>query len=144
MHPVFTFSVDARVPSRIVRANEFGETLRRHMGEEWTQEKFGDAVARAEGRPQPYSQQNVWRWLDGRSVPDHRQVVAMEKVLRLRPGTLTRLLGSLPLESRSITTVEDAISADTDLSPVAKEHLLAQYRWWKQRELRATRQRKRQ
>ena len=111
----------------------FGEALRRQLAGR-SQREFGDQVARAEGRVDgrgkhlPYSQQQVSFWLQGDNEPNPAQAVAIEKALRLRPGTLTRLLGFLPLDARSAKSTLDAIRSDPDLSPDMREVVIASYR----------------
>ncbi len=81
---------------------EFGDALRRQI-EGRSQREFGDKVARAEGRVDangthlPYSQQQVSFWLSGQQEPNPRQAFAIERALGLRPGSLSHLLGYVPV-----------------------------------------------
>jgi hypothetical protein len=78
------------------------------------QGQFGGEVAKQEGRSQHYSQQQVSNWVQG-NEPNPRQAIAIEKALGVRPGTLTRLLGYLPLDARTTKTVNEAVAADPSL-----------------------------
>lgn len=88
---------------------------------------FGYAVAKAEGRKDSYSQSQVSDWVNG-IEPLPSQVMAIERALELRPGTLTRLLGYLPIDAKPPRSFEDVISSDPKLGLQARAGLRALYR----------------
>lgn len=92
-----------------------------------SQSWLGAEVARLEGRAEPYSQSAVNLWLSGKSELSPTQVFALERVLQLRPGSLSRRLGYLPVTARSFTSVRDAVEHDPGLGPVGRRVLLAAY-----------------
>lgn len=67
----------------------------------------------------------VSRWEAGEPISHPAQVFALEAVLELEGGTLSRLVGFLPVTAVDAITIEDAISADTELSREAKRTLRA-------------------
>lgn len=85
-------------------------------------------VAREMGRDEPYSQATVSDWISGRRGMAPEQVFAIERVLELEPGALSRLLGYLPADAVATVTVEDAIRADPTLSSQHRDAVLALYR----------------
>lgn len=89
---------------------------------------LGAEVARATGAASPISGSAVSQWISGKTEPAPDRVFAAEKILKLRPGTLSRLLGYLPASAKDVVTVEDALDADTALSPTARGILRASYR----------------
>lgn len=92
-----------------------------------TQNEFAQRVSDEEGRTPPWSQPQVDAWRKGRSLTTGR-VFAIERALELPPGTLAKIAGFAPLEgSTEIRTVEEAIAADTALSPPARRMLMALY-----------------
>lgn len=108
---------------------------------DWTPEQakaFGDALSdlldtRRVKRPAlaealDVSPELVRQWQTGQSEPPRTKVFAIEKHFRLRPGALSRTLGYLPLEARSVRSVVEAIDTDTALSEVAKAGLRDAYR----------------
>lgn len=88
--------------------------------------EFAHRVAEVSG--ESVSEAAVSLWLLGRSEPSRQKVFAMEQVLEVRPGTLSRLLGYLPVGARTLATADEAIRADPNLSRTAKRVLLAAYR----------------
>lgn len=66
----------------------------------------------------------VYNWRDGKREPERSQVFAIETALGLPAGSLSHLLGYLPVGAYS---VEQAITSDPDLSASAKRALLAAY-----------------
>lgn len=104
---------------------KFGTAVKRQLGDR-SQRYFGDLVARTEGRSKAYSQQVVSSWLQGKE-PNPRQAVAIEEVLGVEPGTLTRILGFVSADSRPIITPAEAIAADVTIGPEAKAILTAGY-----------------
>lgn len=70
----------------------------------------------------------VRQWLTGATEPGRTKVFAIERHFELRPGALSRTLGYLPLEARSVQSVEAAIDADPSLSETSKAGLRQAYR----------------
>ena len=68
---------------------------------------------------------SVNRWIAGKVEPSRPKVLAIEAVLQLEPGTLSRHLGWLPVGAEPVPTVEAAILADPDLTAGQKNILLA-------------------
>jgi hypothetical protein len=91
------------------------------------QVEFGVDVATAEGRPEPYSQQQVSTWRNGKE-PSPRQAIAIERALGCRPGTLTRLLGYLPVDAKPTRTFDDVINTDPGLDDRARQALRQMHR----------------
>jgi transcriptional regulator with XRE-family HTH domain len=89
---------------------------------------FGADVARAMGAKNPFTPSAVSQWVNGTVEPARPKVFAMEKVLKLRPGSLSRLLGYLPVTARASVSVLEAIDADPSLSETQKGMLRAAYR----------------
>jgi transcriptional regulator with XRE-family HTH domain len=76
-------------------------------------------------------------WLNSDSLtikPDN--VFAIERALELAPGSLSRLLGYLPVDAAPAVTPEEAIVADATLSDDARELLLGALRAARQFERR--------
>lgn len=67
----------------------------------------------------------VRKWITGEREPSRPKVLAIEAVLELEPGTLSRHLGWLPVGAEPVPTVEAAILADPDLTAGQKNILLA-------------------
>jgi transcriptional regulator with XRE-family HTH domain len=81
-----------------------------------SQRELGAAVGHDEGGD-AYPQQTVADWLNGRvSIPPAR-VFAIERAFRLRPGTLSKLDGYVPVGEVPTMTPEEAIEADPTISP---------------------------
>lgn len=82
-----------------------------------SQREFAIEVARFEG-VEPYTQQTIAGWLAGvkRAQFTPRRVFAIEKALKLRPGTLSKIEGYIPADSTVVVTVEEALEADPDIS----------------------------
>lgn len=85
------------------------------------------AVARAVGR----TASAVWQWEEGRGAPDAPTVAELERLLRLEPNSLARLLGYVPLSAGGdgVTSVVDAVNADPRLDEEGRELLTSVYRW---------------
>lgn len=79
------------------------------------QQQFGVEVAKRMGG-ETMSQSSVSNWLAGRQIPGPDVVFAMEKLLAVPPGALSRHLGYLPLAAVEVRTVAEAIAADPDLT----------------------------
>lgn len=75
----------------------------------------------------PISQASVSQWASGEHEPKRAVVFMMEVTLNLRPGTLSQLLGYLPLTARSTRSVAEAVAADTALTKKDRSVLLAVY-----------------
>lgn len=70
---------------------------------------------------------SISQYLAAEIEPGRRIVWAMERVFTMKPGTLSRLLGYLPVDARSIRTVREAIDADPKLGRRDRETLKAMY-----------------
>jgi transcriptional regulator with XRE-family HTH domain len=73
----------------------------------------------------------VSQWEVGRSLPIPATVPNLERALELEPGTLSRLLGYLPITSRDDKITLDVIEAirrDDRLGEQGRELLIAMYR----------------
>jgi transcriptional regulator with XRE-family HTH domain len=111
-----------KTPSAEDRQRAFGNALREALTvQKMTQ---GD-LAEALGVRQP----TVSGWITGISAPDSvDQTFAIERALKVRPGSLSRHLDYLPLEAvRSVATVRAALMEDPELSADEKSMLLAAY-----------------
>lgn len=109
-------------------SDEFGSAVRARLKEMGrSQEWLGAEVARLTDRDAPYRQASVWAWIEGENPAPAEVVFAMEVALQLRSGTLSRLLGYLPVTSRSARTVPDAIAADPKLTAMGRRVVLAVY-----------------
>lgn len=104
------------------RQRAFGNAVREALAvQKMTQ---GD-LAEALGVRQP----TVSGWITGISAPDSvDQTFAVERALKVRPGSLSRHLGYLPPESvKSVATVRAAVMEDPQLSADEKSMILAAY-----------------
>jgi transcriptional regulator with XRE-family HTH domain len=88
------------------------------------------AVARAVDR----TPSAVWQWEEGRGAPDPATVTKLERLLRLEPDMLGRLLGYAAPSDQPTTTVLDAVRADPRLDESGRELLSTVYRWLVRRE----------
>lgn len=94
-----------------------------------TQAWLGMRVAEIEERPEgPYSQPTAGDWLRRPEIQPPSRIFAIERALDLRPGTLSRPLGYLPVDASPVLTVEDAINADPALNRAARKLLVSAYR----------------
>lgn len=89
---------------------------------------LGAEVARDLGMASPISGSAVSQWIAGKTEPDPQRVFAIERALHLKPGTLSRFLGYLPLDAHPVLSVEDAIDADPRLTPPLRDAIRAAYR----------------
>jgi transcriptional regulator with XRE-family HTH domain len=110
-----------------VATNEQREAFKQALiharrGHSWSQRKVAEKLG--------VSHSTVAFWEQGKSLPTPLNVVDLERVLELEPGTLARLLGYMPLDTmqREMRTVLDAIMADPDLGQRERDLLLAMYR----------------
>jgi len=67
-------------------------------------------------------------WANGRQRPWPDELFAVERVLRLPPGHLSKLDGYVPAANRPVRSVVEAINHDTALSPELRQALIAAYR----------------
>lgn len=88
---------------------------------------LGAEVARLEGRTDPYGQTAVSAWLGTHKGLNPAQMFAIEHALQLRPGSLSRQLGYLPVTARSTHTVRDAVNNDPRLGDRARRLILTVY-----------------
>lgn len=101
-----------------------------------SQERFGAEVAhhedqdagRRKGTTAPYSQTTVAGWFSKPVWLRPARVFAIERALKLRPGTLSKLEGYLPAGITAPVTVEEALAADPDITPEQASMLLAAVR----------------
>lgn len=98
-----------------------------------TQRELGAAVARIEGRDEPYTQAFVSDWMNGRQPIAPERLFAIETACGVRPGSLSRLVGYVPVDAKVPASVPDAISADMGLTPVQREDLIAQWEGMRRR-----------
>lgn len=91
---------------------------------------LGGEVARREmgDGSRPYTASAVTMWVNGDTEPTRPKVWAIEQALGTKPGTLSRLLGYLPLEARTVATVAGAIEQDSRLDEEGRRIMLAVYR----------------
>jgi hypothetical protein len=66
-------------------------------------------------------------WVNGDTEPTRPKVWAIEEALGAKAGSLSRLLGYLPVGARPVTTVAAAVEADPALGDDARRVLLAVY-----------------
>lgn len=72
------------------------------------------------------TQSTVSAWVNGRSEPPAATVFAVEEVLEVAPGFLSRLLGYLPLSViGSWPDVEQAVSASEEVDEASKRLVLS-------------------
>lgn len=75
------------------------------------------------------TQSTVSAWINGRSEPAAATVFAIESVLELPPGFLSRLLGYLPLSVVGARpSVEEAMSSSEEVDEVSKRLALSVWR----------------
>jgi len=108
----------------------FGQAVRQRLADLGRSRAWlGAEVARLElgEGARPYTASAVTMWVNGETEPTRPKVWAIEAALGAPPGTLSQLLGYLPLGARTITSVPDAVAADPQLSDEARRVLLAVY-----------------
>lgn len=76
----------------------------------------------------PYTASAVTMWVNGDTEPTRPKVWAIEKALNARPGSLSRLLGYLPLDAKPVASVPAAIESDARLDAEGRRVLMAVYR----------------
>lgn len=76
------------------------------------------------------SQASVSQWLLGQTAPRPERVAALERVLRMEPNSLARLLGQVPYDRAGPPSVSVTEAAEADLRLGARERriLAAVYR----------------
>ncbi len=91
---------------------------------------LGGEVARCEmGQgSRPYTASAVTMWVNGDTEPTRPKVWAIEEALGAKPGALSRLLGYLPVDARTVATVPGAIEQDNRLDEDGRRILLSVYR----------------
>ncbi len=99
----------------------FGEALRRALAASGTSQRD---LATELGLS---SQSVVSQWISETHEPSPSRVFAIEEVLGLAPGTLSRLLGYLPLRAVPALDVPAAVAADPELSSQNRAAVLAVY-----------------
>ncbi len=112
----------------------FGEALRRALAAAGTSQRD---LATELGLS---SQSVVSQWISGTHEPSPSRVFAVEEALHLAPGTLSRLLGYLPLEAVPALDVPAAVAADPALSAQNRAAVLAVYEVLRTRSSRGRRQ----
>lgn len=109
-------------------ASEFGRALQDVLERRGiSQTELAAEVGRVLGR-KPISQPWVSEIRRGIKTPPPDVAMAMEVVLDVTPGQLTRHLGFLPLAATPAVSVEEAVSADPLLDERARRSLVAAYR----------------
>lgn len=98
-----------------------------HPNSDMSRGDLGAAVARIEGRAEPYGQPAVTAWLNTSDIPPDR-VFAIEQALGKRPGSLSRLMGYVPVGTERACTVERALAEDPNLTATQREVVLGAYR----------------
>lgn len=70
----------------------------------------------------------ISQWTTSRATPSPDTVFRIEEALGLKPGTLSKTLGYLPVNARQILTVPQAVDLDDQLTPLGRRLLLSAYR----------------
>lgn len=70
-------------------------------------------------------------WLSGKREPSRPQTVAIEELVGVQPGELSRHLGWLPIGAPPIADAELAILADPGLKPIEAKAVIAVLRSFK-------------
>ena len=115
------------------------EEFRRVLKEARTEHRLSLAAL---GRAAGVSKSAVAQWENGRSLPVPTKVLDLERALELKPGTLSRLLGYLPITTGDDKTgidVIEAIRRDTRLGEDGQELLITMYQQLLRQHDRATR-----
>lgn len=89
-------------------AESFAGALSAELGDQ-RRDDFAAAVAELSG--ESVTESAVSLWLGAKSEPSRRKVFAMERVLGVPPGALSRHLGYLPVEAVPARNIEDALVA---------------------------------
>lgn len=92
-----------------------------------TQEELAEAMAL--GGERGRGQSTLAQWEQGRSAPQAHQVFELERILAVKPGSLSKLLGFLPVAAvRSVCDVKTAIAEDPRLDDESRKILELTYR----------------
>lgn len=107
----------------------FGAAVARHLASTGhSQQSLASALSAATGRTKPFDQSTVTRWVRGENAPDPATVFALEELLELAPGSLSRFLGYLPADIvETPPTVPAAVQADVGLTAMGRRVLLKVY-----------------
>jgi transcriptional regulator with XRE-family HTH domain len=70
---------------------------------------------------------SVSNWVNGKNEPTRVRMFAIEQTLDLRPGSLSRHLGYLPVDARPARTVKDLLDEDPKIGPELRAVVLAAY-----------------
>lgn len=89
--------------------------------------RLGAEIAAKLGLPNPLTQSAVSQWVAGQTEPRRAYVFAAEECLDVPAGSLSRLLGYLPVSAVAAVSVEDALAADRGLSETARRIILSVY-----------------
>lgn len=105
------------------RRRQFGQALREALAvRKKTQRDLGALLG---GLSQPW----ISAWIAGDAEPVPLTVFEVERVLELVPGSLSKLLGYLPLDAVTVTADFDkVVKADPYLDDDAKKGLVSMYR----------------
>lgn len=108
-----------------VGESEFGAALRSaRTSRDLRQEDLADLLGKA---GVTVSYQAIGGWERGESPPSSEKVFVIERCLELAPGTLSRLLGYLPVSAVPAKSFEEVVLADPGLDDRARDMLLAAY-----------------
>jgi len=70
------------------------------------------------------TQSSFAHWIRGESEPSRPEVLTLEEICDVEPGTLSRHLGWIPLEASTDVTIEEAVLADPSINAANKAILL--------------------
>jgi hypothetical protein len=99
----------------------FGKALAKHL-KGFGRPEFAVEVKALSG--ESVSDGAISQWVSGENEPTRTKVLAMEQVLELAPGTLSRHLGWVPASSRPIRSLRDAILAAEELDADGRDIML--------------------
>lgn len=103
-----------------LRVKAFGAALAKaRLRADMSQSALGTAI----GTPQS----TISSWERGESRPYAETVFQLEAALKLAPGSLSQILGYMPLGEVPPCTVQSAVIADPTLDPYKGQLLLAIY-----------------
>lgn len=122
----------------------FADELRSALSDSGRNQSWlGAEAARIEGLASPIAQPQISKYLAGEATPEPRRVFAIEQALDLAAGSLSRLLGYLPVDAVPAVTVADAAEQDPWLTRDQRDDLVAVWETMRartraRRELRST------
>jgi transcriptional regulator with XRE-family HTH domain len=98
----------------------FAAALRQHM-KVWglSQEALAERLGTA--------QSAVSTWVNGKSIPNHERLFALERVFEVAPGTLASLVNRVPTDVEHRCEVVTAVEENEILSRAHKDVLLTLY-----------------